>query len=129
MTVVAGMLTAGALGYGLLSLASAYSLIGLYVPAAAIAFAAGWGWNGLMIFSVIRTYPPPSPSHRRDTSRSTPRSDDRTIRLRTTRRTRLIHTGMGHHSRNSHIRRRHHQTWPAPPADQLGVTPESAASP
>ncbi len=57
MTVVAGMLTAGALGYGLLSLASAYSLIGLYVPAAAIAFAAGWGWNGLMIFSVIRTYP------------------------------------------------------------------------
>jgi MFS family permease len=57
MTVVAVMLMAGALGYGLLGLASAYGLIGLYLPAAAIAFAAGWGWNGLMIFTVVRSYP------------------------------------------------------------------------
>lgn len=56
LPVVAAMLAIGALGYGLFALASAQRLAWLYLPAVAVVFAAGWGWNGLFNFAVVRTH-------------------------------------------------------------------------
>ncbi|HZE04689.1 MAG TPA: MFS transporter, partial [Solirubrobacteraceae bacterium] len=57
LRVIAAMLTSGAFGYGALALASSRHLGALYIPAVAIAFAAGWGWNGLFNFTIVRTHP------------------------------------------------------------------------
>ncbi|MHB8296815.1 MAG: MFS transporter, partial [Acidimicrobiales bacterium] len=51
--VAAGMLGAGAVAYLLLSLGDR----GLTVVAAVFAYAAGWGWNGLYNYAVIRLHP------------------------------------------------------------------------
>lgn len=55
--VVAGMLTVGAAGYVLLAAGAASRSALLFVPGAVIAFASGWGWNGLYNFAVVRTHP------------------------------------------------------------------------
>lgn len=55
--VVAAMLALGSLGYCLLALGSAFSSAALFIPGAVAAFAAGWGWNGLFNFAVVRTNP------------------------------------------------------------------------
>lgn len=51
--VVAAMLSLGALGYLLLS----FGLRPLVVAAAVLAYAAGWGWNGVFNYAVARTHP------------------------------------------------------------------------
>lgn len=53
LRVVTGMLLVGGLGYVMLATERSY----LMVPGAAIAFAAGWGWNGLFNYAVVRTHP------------------------------------------------------------------------
>lgn len=53
LRVVAVMLLLGAGGYGLL----ATEIGPLMLVGAALAFAAGWGWNGLFNFAVVRTHP------------------------------------------------------------------------
>jgi MFS family permease len=54
--VVAAMFAAGALGYGTLALSSATDTRWLFVVGAVIALGAGWGWNGLFNFAVVRTH-------------------------------------------------------------------------
>ncbi len=54
---VALFLALGALGYGALALISARHLLAWYFPVVAVVFAAGWGWNGLFNFALIRTHP------------------------------------------------------------------------
>jgi MFS family permease len=56
LPVIAAMLGIGAVGYGLFALASAQRLAWLYLPAVVVVFAAGWGWNGLFNFAVVRTH-------------------------------------------------------------------------
>lgn len=56
LPVVAGMLGLGALGYGGLALAAHTHVIALLYPAVVLTFAAGWGWNGLFNFAVVRTH-------------------------------------------------------------------------
>ena len=51
--VVAAMLSLGALGYLLLS----FGLRPFVVVAAVLAYAAGWGWNGVFNYAVARTHP------------------------------------------------------------------------
>ncbi len=51
--VVAGMLAVGSLGYAFL----ASGTVWLLIPAAVIAYGAGWGWNGLFTFAVVRNHP------------------------------------------------------------------------
>lgn len=53
LKVVATMLVLGGAGYGLLATERAP----LMVPGAMLAFAAGWGWNGLFNYAVARTHP------------------------------------------------------------------------
>lgn len=53
LRVVTGMLAAGGTGYVLL----ATGRLGLMVPGAVLAYAAGWGWNGLFNYAVTRTHP------------------------------------------------------------------------
>ncbi len=55
--VVAAMLGVGALGDALLAVSSAEHLAVLFVLASVVAFGAGWGWNGLFNFAVVRTHP------------------------------------------------------------------------
>lgn len=55
--VVAAMLAVGALGYAGLAAGTALRSPVLFVPAAAVAFGVGWGWNGLFNFAVVRTHP------------------------------------------------------------------------
>ncbi|MHB1570557.1 MAG: MFS transporter [Solirubrobacteraceae bacterium] len=57
LPVIAVMLALGACGYGILALAASRHLAVLYLPAVVIAFAAGWGWNGLFNFTIVRTHP------------------------------------------------------------------------
>ena len=54
---VATLLAIGGLGYGALALISAHHLLDGYFPVIAVVFAAGWGWNGLLTYTVVRTYP------------------------------------------------------------------------
>ncbi len=54
--VVAGLLALGAVGYLLLALGAALHLAAVFVPGAVLAFGAGWGWNGLFNFAVVRTH-------------------------------------------------------------------------
>jgi MFS family permease len=53
LRVVSAMLVLGALGYLLL----ASGRILFLLLGAALAFAAGWGWNGLLNFAVVRSHP------------------------------------------------------------------------
>lgn len=57
LPVVAGMLVAGGGGYALLALAVAARSELLFAIGLAAAFGAGWGWNGLFNFAIIRTHP------------------------------------------------------------------------
>lgn len=54
LPVVAAMLAVGAAGYAVLSVVSAHRLVDLYFPVVAVVFGAGWGWNGLFNFAVVR---------------------------------------------------------------------------
>lgn len=54
--VVSAMLAVGALGYSGLAIESARHLGFLWLPGVALAFGAGWGWNGLFTFAVVRTH-------------------------------------------------------------------------
>jgi predicted MFS family arabinose efflux permease len=51
--VVVVMLTVGAVGY----LGLATGARWLFIPATVIAYGAGWGWNGLFNYTVVRTHP------------------------------------------------------------------------
>ncbi|WP_276945280.1 MFS transporter [Ferrimicrobium acidiphilum] len=53
LTVVAAMLMIGAVGYLLLSLCNPE----LVVFAGVLAYAAGWGWNGVFNFAITKTHP------------------------------------------------------------------------
>lgn len=55
--VVAVMLAVGAGGYVLLALGASLHAPWVFVPGAALAFGAGWGWNGLFNFAVVRSHP------------------------------------------------------------------------
>ncbi len=54
--VVAAMLACGAVGYALLALSAGTTAHWLLVPAAVLALGAGWGWNGLFNFAVVRSH-------------------------------------------------------------------------
>ncbi len=56
MSRVIVMLLIGGTAFGAVALASA-GLTALLLPALAIAFAAGWGWNGLFSLAIATTYP------------------------------------------------------------------------
>lgn len=55
LPVVATMLALGAAGY--VGLGVAGSSLWFLVAAAALAYGAGWGWNGLFSFAVVRVHP------------------------------------------------------------------------
>lgn len=54
--VVALMLVIGVAGYGALAAGSATGWHWLFMVGAVVAFGAGWGWNGLFNFAVVRTH-------------------------------------------------------------------------
>ncbi len=54
---VAVLLGLGAVGLLLLAVGSGDRLAWAFVPGAALAYAAGWGWNGLFNFAVVRSHP------------------------------------------------------------------------
>lgn len=56
LPVVAGMLVVGGAGYGVLAMAATDRSLWLFVAGVVIAFGAGWGWNGLFNFAVVRTH-------------------------------------------------------------------------
>ena len=51
------MLATGTAGYLLLAISAAGHLTALFIPGAALAAGAGWGWNGLFNFALVRSYP------------------------------------------------------------------------
>ncbi len=53
---VAAMLCVGGAGYALLAMSAVLRLTWLLVPAAMLGLGAGWGWNGLLIFAVVRAH-------------------------------------------------------------------------
>lgn len=53
--VVAGMLSIGVLGFIALAIGASTHSKWLFVVGAVVAFGAGWGWNGLFNYAVIRT--------------------------------------------------------------------------
>ncbi len=57
LPAVSVMLVLGAAGYAMLAVAAAATMPVLLVPAVILAFGAGWGWNGLFNFAVIRNHP------------------------------------------------------------------------
>ena len=57
LPAVAWMLAVGALGYGGLAVATVDHAAFAYLPIVLVVFGAGWGWNGLFNFAVIRDYP------------------------------------------------------------------------
>lgn len=54
--VVAGMLSIGMLGFLGLAIGSSSGIKWIFIAGAVIAFGAGWGWNGLFNYAVIRTH-------------------------------------------------------------------------
>lgn len=54
--VVASMLAAGALGYGSRAASSTTHTRWLFIVGAVVDLGAGWGWNGLCNFPVVRTH-------------------------------------------------------------------------
>lgn len=57
LPVVAAMLAVGVAGYATLAAASGIGNRGLFAVGAVVALGAGWGWNGLLNFAVVRTHP------------------------------------------------------------------------
>lgn len=57
MSVVSSMLATGGAAYVLLAVGSAQESRAFLVVGAMLAFGAGWGWNGLFTFAVVRGYP------------------------------------------------------------------------
>jgi MFS family permease len=57
LPVVAAMLVTGAAGYAVLAVGAAGRIPALFVAGVVIAYGAGWGWNGLFNFAVVRTHP------------------------------------------------------------------------
>jgi MFS family permease len=57
LPVVGAMLAAGALGYGLLASVTGHAPVILFAAGIVVAYGAGWGWNGLFNFAVVRTHP------------------------------------------------------------------------
>lgn len=57
LPVVAVMLAAGSVGYGLLAAASTTGALWLFALGVVVAYGAGWGWNGLFNYAVVRTHP------------------------------------------------------------------------
>lgn len=53
--VVAGMLSVGVIGFAALAFGASTHTKWLFVVGAIVAFGAGWGWNGLFNYAVIRT--------------------------------------------------------------------------
>jgi MFS family permease len=54
---VAVMLAVGSAGYAAVAVGSAAALPALYVLGALLAYGAGWGWNGVFNFAVVRSHP------------------------------------------------------------------------
>jgi MFS family permease len=54
--IVAAMLSTGVAGYLALAVGSATGIAAFFVAGAVVAFAAGWGWNGLFNFAVAHSY-------------------------------------------------------------------------
>ncbi len=57
LAVVAVLLGIGAIGFLLLALGAASHAAVIFVPGALLAYGAGWGWNGLFNFAVVRAHP------------------------------------------------------------------------
>ncbi len=57
LRVVATMLGVGSVGYAVLAIGVARDMHALLIGGAVVAFAAGWGWNGLFVFAVVRSHP------------------------------------------------------------------------
>lgn len=57
LAVVSAMLLVGACGYGTLAIAADDHSLAVYALGTAVAFAVGWGWNGLFNFAVVRMSP------------------------------------------------------------------------
>ncbi len=57
LVVVAAMLGVGAMGYALLAAAAGLRSVPVLSAGVIVAFGAGWGWNGLFNFAVVRTHP------------------------------------------------------------------------
>ncbi|MDA8263389.1 MAG: MFS transporter [Actinomycetota bacterium] len=53
LPVIAGMVGLGAVGYAAFALQNYW----LVIPATAIAYAAGWGWNGVFNFAIVVNHP------------------------------------------------------------------------
>lgn len=51
------MLAVGSVGYAAVAVGSAAALPALYVLGALLAYGAGWGWNGVFNFAVVRSHP------------------------------------------------------------------------
>lgn len=56
LPVVAGMLVFGVVGFVALSAGSAAHQGWLFLTGAVVAYGAGWGWNGLFNFAIVRTH-------------------------------------------------------------------------
>jgi MFS family permease len=56
LIIVALMLAVGVLGYVALAVGSATRISAVFVVGAVVAYAAGWGWNGLFNFAVARSH-------------------------------------------------------------------------
>jgi MFS family permease len=54
--IVAAMLSGGVAGYVALAVGSATDNAAVFIMGAVVAYAAGWGWNGLFNFAVARSY-------------------------------------------------------------------------
>lgn len=57
LLVVAAMLFAGTAGYALLAAAADGRSLWLFAAGVTVAYGAGWGWNGLFNFAIVRTHP------------------------------------------------------------------------
>ena len=57
LVFVVVMMLIGAAGFSFMAWGSAVRSPALFVPGAVVAFAVGWGWNGLFNFAVVRTHP------------------------------------------------------------------------
>lgn len=56
LRIVLGMVLLGSIGYGMLSTASATHELWLFGLGAVIAYSAGWGWNGLFNYVIVRAH-------------------------------------------------------------------------
>ena len=56
LRAVALMVTVGSCGYALLGVAALTGVVALFPVAVVITFVAGWGWNGLFNFAIVRNH-------------------------------------------------------------------------